>query len=192
MCDTKRKIGQIFCSLERLPLSKTLCFQQLPGPKELILLLPQKMSKNLVDSYKLFPEVYHARFYQENRPKTFVTVKTSIFLNVCPYRSIRSQKNDLIFCTMLVKVPLFPYGLFSVVFHAKNYEKKQFKFFFTWKIAFFQKFVFSSTSWVHKNALISSRVIVRIASEPLQIINVGLSHSIMREEKRPKPFATGR
>ena len=79
MCDTTRKSRPIFCSLERLPLFKNLCFQQLPGLKELSLLLPQSMLKNLVDSYKLFPEVCHARYYQKNGPKTFVTVKTIIF-----------------------------------------------------------------------------------------------------------------
>ena len=76
---------------------------------------------------------------------------------------------------------LFP-EVFFVVCHVKYYEKKQVKVFFTWKIASFQKFAFSSTSWVQQNALISSTVIVRIAFEPLRIINGGLSHSIMREK----------
>ena len=54
------------------------------------------------------------------------------------------------------------------------------------KIASFQKFVFSSISWVQKNAIIKSTVIVRIAFEPLQIIKGGLSHSIMRGKKGRK------
>ena len=87
MCDTKRKIGQIFCSLERLPLSKTLCFQKLPGPKELILLLPPKMSKNIVDSYKMFPEVYHARFHQEKWSKNFCH-RENLYFFKCLFLSI--------------------------------------------------------------------------------------------------------
>ena len=43
--------------------------------------------------------------------------------------------------------------------------------------------MFSKTSWVLKNALISSIVIVRNTFEPLQIIPWCLSHSIMREKK---------
>ena len=108
-----------------------------------------------------------------------------MFVSIDP---LGPKKNDLIFCTMtmLVKAPLCAYRFFAVVCHVKYYEKKQVKVFFTWKIASFQKFAFSSTSWVQKNAIIKSTIIVRIAFEPLQIINGGLSHSIMREKMGQK------
>ena len=40
--------------------------------------------------------------------KSFATVKTAIFWNVCFYRPLRSQKKDLIKCTKFVKNPVDP------------------------------------------------------------------------------------
>ena len=45
-----------------------------------------------------------------------------------------------------------------------------------------QKFVFSTTPWVLKNAIISSTVIVRITFEPLQTTPGRLLHSVIRKK----------
>ena len=99
-----------------------------------------------------------------------------------PIDPLGPKKMILPFAQCWSKYLRAPMGLFLLFFMLITTRKSRLKFFFTWKIASFQKFVFSSTSWVHKNALIGSSVIVRIASEPLQIINGGLSHSIIREK----------
>ena len=83
---------------------------------------------------------------------------------------------------MLVKVRLCAYRFFSVVCHVKYYEKKHVKVFSLERLPLFKNLRFHQPPGSKKNALISSTVIVRIAFEPLKIINGGLSHSIMREK----------
>ena len=75
-----------------------------------------------------------------------------------------------------------PIGYFLLFVMLKTKRKNRLKFFFSLKIASFQKFVFPSTSWVHKNALITTTGIVRNTFEILQIIPEGLPHSIMQEK----------
>ena len=46
-------------------------FNNLFGPKELILYYQQWLSQNLMDSSKVFPEVCHNRYFEENGAKIF-------------------------------------------------------------------------------------------------------------------------
>ena len=71
-------------------------------------------------------------------------------------------------------------------------RKNRPQYFYHWKVChFFQKFVFSTTSQVLKNALICSTVMTRKPFGPLQIFPGGLSHSIEREKIGHKVFFTG-
>ena len=66
----REKIGQNILPREDSLFFKSLVLDFL-GPKEMIISLAQYLSKNLVYSYKLFPEVFHARYYQEKWAKNF-------------------------------------------------------------------------------------------------------------------------
>ena len=63
-----------------------------------------------------FPRFVTPNNARKNGPKTFVIVKTAIFLYVCFYRGLRSQRKDLVIYTMIVKIPCGPFINYSLKF----------------------------------------------------------------------------
>ena len=82
---------------------------------------------------------------RKNGTKFFVILRTANFCNVCFYRPLRSQRNDLIICTIFVKIHCGPWYL--VAWHMscaiKRWKVGQ-NFFITGKIAFSSKLSFSN------------------------------------------------
>ena len=60
-----------------------------------LLLLAHYLSKNLSDSYKLFPEVYHTRQFQNIWGKYICSLENCLFFkNLCFQQPLRSSKNS--------------------------------------------------------------------------------------------------
>ena len=59
--------------------AKDCSFNNLLSLKELILLLPQKLSKHLPDRYNLIPDVRHVRYYEKNGQNFLCTGKFAFF-----------------------------------------------------------------------------------------------------------------
>ena len=105
----EKLLAYLFFSLEDQPFFfKNFCFQQ---PKVLQKWPPDFQINwsnavwNLINCPLRFVTLDNTR---QNGPKTFVIVKTAIFWNVCFYRPLRTQRNDLISCTKTVKKPCEP------------------------------------------------------------------------------------
>ena len=88
---------------------------------------------------------------RKKKPKTFFIVKLALFWNVCFYRHLRSQRNDLIICTKSVKTPFVP--LWIVLWHLSYSiirEKIGQNLFITGKVAFFFETCFFNNLLVPK------------------------------------------
>ena len=99
------------------------------------------MSKNLVNSFKLFTDVCHARCYQQKRgQKLFFTGKI-VFLKHCVFNQhLRCHGNDLITSTVTVKLHVGPLQIVSWGLSHSIIPEKNVKFFCNWKdIVFFWK-----------------------------------------------------
>ena len=97
----------------------------------------QKVLWTLINCSVMFVTLDDAR---KNGTETFVTVKTAIIWNVCFNRNLRSHRNDLMFCTIIVKKPCGP--LIIVPWHflySINWEKIGQNLFFIGKVAFLSK-----------------------------------------------------
>ena len=65
----------------------------------------QKSFWTLINSFRPFVTLDDTR---KNGPKSFVIVKTATFWNVCFHRPLKSQRNDLIMCSVFVKIRCRP------------------------------------------------------------------------------------
>ena len=109
-------------------------------------------------------------------------MKTAVFWNVCFYRPLRSQRNHLIICTIIVNMACVPIQYVQWHFSCSiKREKTGQKLFFTGKIAFvFKTLCFQQPFMSKKHALISSRVNVKKICGPVKTVTWCFSHSIIR------------
>ena len=68
---------------------KTSVFNNLIGPKELILSLPQSLPEYLMDPYKLLPKFCHARYYKKTWSTIFLSLEfLPFFLNFLCFQEL--------------------------------------------------------------------------------------------------------
>ena len=95
---------------------------------------------------------------RKSRPKTFVVPETANFWNVFFYRPLRSQRNDLIICTIIVKKPcgplwIVPWGLLHSIIREKPGQN----------LLSPERLPFSSKICVFNNLLGSKELILQLA-----------------------------
>ena len=144
-----------------------------------------------METWKMFLDFSHTRWYEEKKPKTFFIAKLALFWNVCFYRHLRSQRNDLIICTKSVKTPFGPLWIF--LWHLSSWiilEKIGQNLFITGKIAFFfETFVLNNlivpkkrSFTFHSNCQISLWILMTCS-----LIFVTLDDT---RKKKPKNFSS--
>ena len=106
----ERKLATNCFSLESLLLfSKFFVFNNLLGPKELFLLLPQHLPEYLTHTFILFPDVCHARWNEKNKSIIFFHWKVCLFFkNLCFQQLLRSQRKAFITSTVKVGILVAP------------------------------------------------------------------------------------
>ena len=142
------KEAKFISSLERLLFSSKVCVSNnLLGPRELILLLPQYLPEHLVDAYILFLEFCHTRKYEKKRPKPFFPLERLPFSSkICVLNNLVGVRETILwFPQYLSEYLLELYKLSPEVCRTRKYENKEAKFFLSLeRLLFFQEFVFSN------------------------------------------------
>ena len=78
---TRKNRPQYFFHWKNCLFSKICVFNNLLGPKKMLLLVPQQLSEYLVEPYKLFPEVCHTRCYEKNWATIFFSLEKLPFFS---------------------------------------------------------------------------------------------------------------
>ena len=119
---TRRNEPKIFLDVETA-LFEMFASMYLLGPKEMTQSFAHYLSKNLVDPYKLFPDICHFRYYGKNRPKSFLHSKLCLFLSsFCVFNNlINPKKMILLLPQKTPKYPVDPYKLFKNICHVWKY-----------------------------------------------------------------------
>ena len=138
-----RVAQNFFITVKIFFFSKLSSFNSLLDPKESSYKFQSKCQntfRSLIICSLMFVTLDATR---KNGTKFFIILKTANFWNGCFYRPLWSQRNDLIICTIFVKIHCGPWQF--VAWHIscaiKLGEIGQ-NFFITGKIAFFSKFSF--------------------------------------------------
>ena len=105
--------------------------------------ITQEVSKDLLDSYKVFHDNCHLGYYAKIRPQLFFTGKIAFFSYLCFQKPLRCCRNVLITSTVSVKIPFkllqfVPWSLSVSIMR----EKKATKIFLLERLLFLQKFCF--------------------------------------------------
>ena len=155
--------------MKRLPFGSKFCvFNSFLGVTEMIIYLPQQLSKNSLDSGKLSPEVFHTRYYEKKQATMFFSLVIKLFFKIlCFQQVVRSWKKAPIGSTKSFKLACGPLCYISWALAQSIIRRKLGqKLLSSWK-SYFLKCLFLSTPEVLRIDLITSTVIARKRSGPL-------------------------
>ena len=131
--------------------SKRFVFHNLLGVREVILSLAADLPKYLVEPNKKTRHVPYWALWKRNGPKSFFFGTIPFVLKKFGSQFLRSQRNDHIAGTLLVKILCVP---LKIVPWRLSYSLTRIEcrptFYFHWKRKIFQEFVISATSHVLK------------------------------------------
>ena len=115
MLEITRKISQSLFITESLPFFQNVVFSTISQvPKKCCFIFQCNCHKSLWTRLKCSVSFVTFENTRENgRKNFFVIVKTAIFRKVCFYRTLRSRRDDIIICTIIVKTPCGTVSVFS-------------------------------------------------------------------------------
>ena len=137
----------IFFALERLPFFSKICVSNnILSPKKCFYIFPSECEISLWTLWNCLQRFVILDNTRENWLRTFVIVKTAVFWKISFYRPFRSYRKKFITCRIIVKSYCEPFWFALCHLSCAILWEKMTTFFCTGKIAFFQSFVFSTTS----------------------------------------------
>ena len=148
------KAGQNLLSLWKLFFFGMFVSIDLLGPKEMIISFAWKLSKNLVDLYKLFFDVCQTRFFQKKCAKIlFFTGKVAYISKSCVFNSLYSVTEKI-------------FQLAQALPENRVEPNKQTNF-FNGKLAVFVKSYVQQLVWSQRMDLITCIVVLKMHFGPL-------------------------
>ena len=128
--------------------SKNCVFNNLLGPEETIVFFHSNCQSSFLTTRNCPLRLVKLEYkIKKNWPKNFSQWKICLFFKkLCFQQHIKSWRNDLIASTVIVRLVFWPLKTVPWGLSNSNIRERSQSFFLTGNIAFFSKFVFSTTS----------------------------------------------